>query len=493
LSDAALIEMPDGSPGAVSDAGTTLQRVAGGFERAGGVVARASSAVSSWEGHASVSFDGRAASYGLVMVAVDQALTTAQAAVRRYETALEDARGKIRSLKDQEENAVERLRAARRRLDDAKDRLASAQQRMSAATFNVGLGPGSEPFAMAEQAAAQRDADGAQKDIEAAQKAIDREEDEIRELRHDAKRERTQLIQAEEDAAGAVRAAAGRLPDVQLPGGAASPSAYAGTAFAGPLSSFARDPRWASAMAKAAAHGDNEDDRAWYEKAPGWLGEQISQVPGGVDQGVDGIGDMFAQGWRAGPINGVLNPGEQQVAKLQQDAAAAEAITNPIDTAKNAVNYEAFADGRVGEGLGSLIPGAVAGGAGGAAIRTGSAASRVIPDGSPTRPGGMSAADAAARADNRAATIERMGDLAGTAGVPFGGELGKVGAIMSREEIRLGMHAQTMHMRLAAEREMRSRLADMLAARAMARGVRRFPENDAAARLRELSEMPDGP
>jgi len=138
LSDAALIEQPEGSPGAVSEAGTSLQRVAGGFERGGGVVARASSTVSGWEGRASVSFDGRAASYGLAMVAVDQALTAARAAVRRYETALEDARARIRQLREQEEMAVARLERAKQQLEEAQGRLAGAQQRMSAASFSAG-------------------------------------------------------------------------------------------------------------------------------------------------------------------------------------------------------------------------------------------------------------------------------------------------------------------------------------------------------------------
>jgi len=124
LSDAALIELPDGSPGAVAEAGTSLQRVAGGFERGGGVVARASSTVSGWEGRASISFDGRAASYGIAMVAVDQALTAARAAVKRYEAALEDARAKIRQLREQEDMAAARLERAKQQLEEAKGRLA---------------------------------------------------------------------------------------------------------------------------------------------------------------------------------------------------------------------------------------------------------------------------------------------------------------------------------------------------------------------------------
>jgi hypothetical protein len=263
--ESALIEMPDGSPGAVSEAGTSLRRVAGGFETAGNTVARASATVPAWEGRARVSFDGRIASYGLVMVAVRHALTSARSAVRRYESALEEARAKLRRLRDQEEMAIARLKRAKEQLAEAQGRLAGAQYRMSAVVHIPS--PAAEPFALAERAAAQMEADAAQADIDAAQRQIDRERDEIRQLREDAGRVRRELVQAEEDAAGEVRAAAAGLPDVQMPGGAASPSAYAGTFFAGPISPFARDPRWASAMAKAAADDEPEEpgifEKAW--------------------------------------------------------------------------------------------------------------------------------------------------------------------------------------------------------------------------------------
>lgn len=255
--DAALIEQPEGSPGAVSDAGSSLARVAGGFERGGGVVARASASVSAWQGPASVSFDGRVASYGLVMVAVEQVLQSARGAVRRYETALEDARTKIRELREQEEMAVARLNRAKKQLADAQTRLGQARERMSAVSAGASM---LEPSSLSEQVQAGRDADNAQTDIDTAQKQIDAEREEIRKLRLAAKREQEQLIDQEDNAASAVRAAAARLPDVQLPGGAASPSAYAGTPFGGLTSPFANDPRWAAAMANAAANDDVEEE-----------------------------------------------------------------------------------------------------------------------------------------------------------------------------------------------------------------------------------------
>lgn len=394
MSDAALIELPDGSPGAVAEAGTSLQRVAGGFERGGGVVARASSTVSGWEGRASISFDGRAASYGLAMVAVDQALTAARAAVKRYEAALEDARAKIRQLREQEDMAAARLERAKQQLEEAKGRLAGAQQRMSAASFSAGM---SEPFSMAESAQAGRDADDAQGDIDAAQKQIDREREEIRELREDAKREREQLVEAEQDAASTVRAAAGRLPDVQLPNGAASPSAYAGTIFAGPVSPFARDPRWASSMAKAAAE-EPEDDRAWYEKAPGWLGDQAVGVAKGFGEGVVGIGEGGLMLYRMSPTNALLDRDSFDRQWADTGRAAEFAWQNPGEFGKAVVNWEDLAAGRYGEWVGGFGPDAVL------AVGTagvGTAATR-----------GLRTADALGDTADAARDADRVGDAA---------------------------------------------------------------------------------
>ncbi len=133
---------------------------------------------------------------------------------------------------------------------------------------------------MSEQVQAGRDAEAAQADIDLAQKQIDREREEIRELRKDAKREETELIEAEDAAAAVVRAAAARLPDIQLPGGAASPSAYAGTPFGGPL---ALDPRWASGMQNAAANEEPDDENS------GNLGDFLS---GAINETSFGLVDL---------------------------------------------------------------------------------------------------------------------------------------------------------------------------------------------------------
>lgn len=224
MSDEPSIELPDGSPGAVGDAGAGLDRVAGGFERGGAVVARATAAVAGWEGRASVSFHGTAASYSEALGAVNEALIGARVAVRRYETRLEDARVKIRALMQDEQDALERLRTVRRQLTQARGRLQDAQQRAATASLAIGsMTGGADPIGLAEQAAAQRDAREAQDDIDRALKKIEREQQEIRESRQKAAREHRDLTQDEHDAATQVRAAADHLPDVTLSGGGASP------------------------------------------------------------------------------------------------------------------------------------------------------------------------------------------------------------------------------------------------------------------------------
>lgn len=396
--DAAVIDQPKGSPGAVSDAQTSLQRVAGGFERGGGVVARASTSVSAWEGNASVSFDGRVASYGVVMVAVEQVLSQARGAVSRYEARLEDARAKMRRLREQEEMAVARLQRAKQQLEDAQGRLANARDRMSAASLSGGLG---DPFSMSEQVQAGRDADNAQADADAAQKQIDREREEIRELREEAERERTQLIEAEETAAGAVRAAAALLPDVQLPGGAASPSAYAGTVFAGPVSPFARDPRWASAMDKAAAE-EEPDEPGFFAKAwdsamenfgagtplegPLRFAEAVS--PGfredfgraAIEGTALGIKDLAVMGVQLSPTYRLIDSDGQdrQIQRLEDTASFA--YHDPGAFLKQASGVNHFEEGHPGSFFGGWAPAAIPGGA---AVRGASMlgrAGRVLPD-----------------------------------------------------------------------------------------------------------------
>jgi len=281
VSDEPVIEMPDGSPGAVADAGASLNRVAGGFETAGQVVARATAQTGAWQGQASVSFHGRAAGYSQALLAVNQALVQARVAVRRYHAQLEHARDRIRALRQREQDAVERLRGARRKLADAKRRLQDAEQRAGAASLSIGSMTGApDPIGLAEQAAAQRDARDAQDDIDAAGRLIDRVQEEIRELRREAHRRHQDLIEDERGAAAQVRDAAAQLPDIQMPGGASSPSAYAGTAFAGATSAFGAGRNWKGAMERA-----RDEEAKLYTADEFGGGQALDQINDGVRKG----------------------------------------------------------------------------------------------------------------------------------------------------------------------------------------------------------------
>jgi uncharacterized protein YukE len=393
--ESAVIEMPDGSPGAVSEAGSSLKRVSGGFDRAGTTVAQASATVPAWEGRARVSFDGRVASYGLVMVAVRQALDSARSAVRKYESALEDARAKLRRLRDQEEMAIARLKRAKEQLSEAQGRLAGAQQRMSAVSFTS---LAADPMSMADQVAAQRDADAAQADIDAAQRQIDRERDEIQELREDARRVRRELVEAEEDAASQVRAAAAELPDVQMPGGAASPSAYAGTVFAGPLSPFARDPRWGSAMAKAADDDEPEEpgifEKAWNHAmenfgagtplaAPLSLADKVS--PGFRSDFGRALTEDLATGlYETGKMGvqlsvgySLIDPAGTERAARKLEAIGNYAYTDPWGFTKDVTGITDIEEGHPGTAFGNWTLAAIPGGAGVKVVTT---TGKVMPD-----------------------------------------------------------------------------------------------------------------
>jgi hypothetical protein len=96
----------------------------------------------------------------------------------------------------------------------------------------------------------------------------------------------------------------------------------------------------------------------------------------------------------------------------------------------------------------------------------------------------------AAQATTRAHLFEKGGEFAGFAGVPGGGEIGKVVAHLSYQEIRTGLRTQLSHYRAQIAAAVKPRAAALLAAGAVSRGVRRGISDDAVARLKELSGVP---
>ncbi len=338
MGEAATIELPRGNPGAVSDAGAALARVGGRFDRAGGAVAVAVSAVGSWQGSASVAFHDRAAGYEQALGSVDGVLAQARGALRRYEGELADTRERVRALRrEEEEECVGRLELEQRRLEDAGRRIGAAGDRATRATLAGGLG---DPFSLAAQAGAQRDLDQAEADARRAERGIARERDELDRLRREAVRERESVEEAERSAAAAVRQAAGDLPDVRLPTGEVSPPALTGTPF-GPFTLSDFDRRVAAAAATTDTDEEDDDGSLLGKVVHGSLDglgfvPGLGAVPDGINAGIYALeGDEKNAAISAGaaiPIFGdigkggkILADGTKALSKHGDEAAQAGA------------------------------------------------------------------------------------------------------------------------------------------------------------------------
>ena len=342
---AALIEQPPGKPGAVMDCASGLRRVGGGFEGAGQVVSRAVASVGSWEGQASLAFRGHATSYRGAAASCERVLADARVVLSRYADVLGEVRERIRELRREEEDCLERIRRWKERLADAERRAADAALRMMAAPLHLGLaGEGS----LAAQLQAQNDLAAANDDADVARRRIAEERDELERLREQARDARQRAEEAEDRAAGRITALAGELPDVQFPGGPASPSAFAGTPFGPPLSPFAGDPRWAAAMSRAAASDDEEE-----EDNSGNIGDFLSGginefTFGAVDLGGDKDSDMYNSGQVASyvpwnPVSavksagtGAIKLGAKAVKSSADDAVEAGAKRGATATTRHA-------------------------------------------------------------------------------------------------------------------------------------------------------------
>jgi uncharacterized protein YukE len=296
------IEAPPGDPGAVLDSVSALGRVGGGFEGAGQVVGTAVAAVGSWEGRASMAFRGHAAGYREAAGACQQVLAQAQHVLSRYADVLQDVRDRIRELRRQEEDCLDRIRQWKERLADAQRRAADASSRLM--SVPIGFGP-ADAGVLAAQAQAQSDLWAAQDDARVAAQKIEEEREQLERLRDRAREQHRRAEEAEERAAGRLTALAGELPDVQFPGGPASPSHLAGTPFGYPVAPVWGDPRWAAAMTRAAAQDDQEEEDNGGNVGD-FLAGGISELSfGAIDLGGDKDSDMYNAGQVASyiPIN----------------------------------------------------------------------------------------------------------------------------------------------------------------------------------------------
>jgi hypothetical protein len=342
---AALIEQPPGEPGAVMDCASGLRRVGGGFEGAGQVVSRAVASVGSWEGQASMAFRGHATSYRGAAASCERVLADAQVVLSRYADVLGEVKERIRELGREEEDCLERIRQWKERLADAERRAADAALRMMAAPLDFGVaGEG----ALAAQLQAQADLAAANDDADVARRRIAEERDELERLRERARDARQRAEEAEDRAAGRITALAGELPDVQFPGGPASPSAFAGTPFGPPLSPFATDPRWAAATARAVAQEEEDNSGNLGDFLSGGINEFTF---GAIDLGGDKDSDMYNSGQVASyvpwnPVSAVKSAGTGAI-KL-----GAKAVKSSADDAVEA-GAKRGADDAAGAGRGA--------------------------------------------------------------------------------------------------------------------------------------------
>src|SRR5918996_5082481 len=157
------IELPQGDPGAVMDAVTSLDRMASGFEHSAQGFRRAASAVPSWLGFASVAFQGLAGGLEQTADRAHTAIREARVATRRYAEELREARERVRKLQERAEDLEQQIEEAKRRAADAARRELDARGRAASAMLSAPLqGPGlgaalnAAAFEEADAAAAER-------------------------------------------------------------------------------------------------------------------------------------------------------------------------------------------------------------------------------------------------------------------------------------------------------------------------------------------------
>jgi hypothetical protein len=202
------IEAPDGDPGAVRDAAASLRKAAGGFQLVGNAVTRAGAAVGPWDGIASFMF--RMTSGGIVVDADGggEACDMAAVALDNFAERLADAKKDIVQMQKAGVELETQRDRALQLAAEAQDRLAGALAAMPAAALGA-AGDGG-----AEMTRLQGQVEQAGTDALHYAGAAGAAEDALERLRGKA-RDRLEALERDGDAAaGRVRAAYGRLPEV---------------------------------------------------------------------------------------------------------------------------------------------------------------------------------------------------------------------------------------------------------------------------------------
>ena len=216
------ISLPEGDPGAISDAAARLAGMAAVFDGASQTVGGAVSQVGTWQGAAAEGFRGLAAGYERVGALAADSLRDAAASVRRYEAQFEEAYEAVKRLQREARECVNEIELWERRRADAAEREASARARAAEPGAGAGLDLGGG--ALAARAAALRDADVAATERSRAERRLSSLRTELDDLRRRAEVEREQAQQAEFRAAVQVASAESSLATAQPPVARAAPA-----------------------------------------------------------------------------------------------------------------------------------------------------------------------------------------------------------------------------------------------------------------------------
>ena len=222
------INVPEGSPGELR---TLSRSFSGTADSLQGVAARLNampSALSSWQGPASVGFAGSSATAASAASSGALSFLSASIAVRAYASDLEEAQRAAERAIDDARDAKERIRQARREIADAGRRASAAGLAIVAATTRImsaALTSTPDAGAEADLAAAQRELDDAQADERRAQRELDRAQDDLEQAQKRGEKAADLARTAATAAAVAVSGAGSGIPPLQPLGGPAMPAA----------------------------------------------------------------------------------------------------------------------------------------------------------------------------------------------------------------------------------------------------------------------------
>jgi hypothetical protein len=350
--------VPEGDPDGLARTATGFSQVAAATAVAATRLDAMPSQAGSWIGRASVAHASMCLTNAAAARQAGEAATIVTLATERYAKDLQIARRKARLAIRDARDAQERIDRAKDEISDAQGRAAEASRRIDWATHILMVTSASgEPSvaAEAELAAAGRDLDKAQEDERRARRQLERAQDDLDEAKQ-------RWREADQDATDAARAAAAGFSQA-----------------AALLPSFVTPP-------PPPPPPEPEEDKPWWEDAAGWTGDQVTGFGKGAWEGVKGLGEAGAMAYRASPVNALIDQDSFTRQWDQIGAGASYAWHNPGEFAKQVVNAEDLANGRIGEWLGGLAPDAVlaVGTAGtGVAVTRGARVAKVIEKGTP--------------------------------------------------------------------------------------------------------------